>query len=364
MKHKKTYLIIIFFISVLFLTSGKINNKIKKNLKPLQTSGINSEGNKSETTSLFIPYWSVPSTIPTKWRIPSITKSPYLIYFGISPNENGINKADAGFIGLSKFAAISGNNKTFLTLRMTNLDINLKILADKSLQERIIEETTTIAKQNGFEGIILDLELSSLSLASTSSQITDFVKLLSKKTKEQNMNFAMTIYGDTLYRVRPYDLAKLNSLTDHFFIMMYDFSKPAGEPGPNFPLHKGNKFAYSIEVATKGFLKLVPPEKITIIFGLYGYDWAVAGPQDERPLERAKAITLKQIKAKFINSCNFKPCDSIRDTTASENKIKYVDSDGQNHIVWYEDEKSVEEKILFLKSKGITNFSFWAWGYY
>ena len=52
------------------------------------------------------------------------------------------------------------------------------------------------------------------------------------------------------------------------------------------------------------------------------------------------------------------------DTTSKEKKIKYVDQEGYDHILWYEDEESSNVKIDYLMEQGIGSVGYWVWGYF
>jgi spore germination protein len=130
-------------------------------------------------------------------------------------------------------------------------------------------------------------------------------------------------------------------------IMAYDFHKSYGEPGTNFPYEDFKKMI-------NDYLEFVPAEKLTIIFGMYGYDWTL---KDGKPLRPAEALTLNQIRSKFS--------DRIKtDPISREKNISYIDDDGYDHVVFFEDEESAEVKINYLKEKGIGSIAFWAWGYF
>jgi spore germination protein YaaH len=129
------------------------------------------------------------------------------------------------------------------------------------------------------------------------------------------------------------------------------------------------------------FLRFVPAEKLTVIFGMYGYDWRV--DEKKRPITSAKALTLAEIKNKFLNNendeeqkfkCRLKNCIIRRDSLAKEMEINYTisaeepDAEGiyriDYHIVWYEDEESVATKMKFLEEKGIGSIAYWAYKYF
>ena len=120
--------------------------------------------------------------------------------------------------------------------------------------------------------------------------------------------------------------------------MAYDFHKSIGEPGPNFPSEYFDEF-----------INKIPSNKLTIIFGMYGYDWIV--DDKDRPIKPAQSLTLNQIKSKHSNYCN-------------EERCEFVDENKRRHIIWYENEESVSKKIKYLKSRGVGSFAYWAAGYF
>ena len=42
---------------------------------------------------------------------------------------------------------------------------------------------------------------------------------------------------------------------------------------PNFPFQDKNKWGYDFQQMISDFSADIPSEKLTIIFGMYGYDW-------------------------------------------------------------------------------------------
>ena len=311
---------------------------------------------KTPTESLFVPYWAI-----GREQIASNSSSE-LIYFGITPVESGINKNEAGYKNLQTFVKASGSYKKQLVLRMVDSDMNFIILKNKNNQEKIIRETLQIALENGFSGVILDLEISSLPFESVMSQINEFVAVLHANGKKQDMPISIALYGDVFYRIRPYDVVTLAKNTDGVYIMTYDFHKVRGNPGPNFPLSGKDRFGYDLNTMMDAFLKFYPKEKITIVFGMYGYDWIIDSKSSSS--QAAQAVTLNQAKNKFLSSCNYKDCVVVRDAESAEMKITYTDSANDHHEVWLEDTESVAKKKEVLKTKGITATSLWAYSYF
>lgn len=349
--------VLLLISSFIFFTTKSENKKETPTQNPTPTASqvLSSTSNK-ETKILFVPYWG-----QTQERIPD-KYGDALIYFGIAPGKDGIDKEEPGYLGLARFEAISEGRITLLILRMIDQDMSFSILKDKKLQEKIITETVEVAKQYGLEGIVLDLEISSLPFASITNQMNSFVEDFSKATKKESLSFSMMFFGDTFYRLRPYDVVTLIKHLDRAMIMAYDFHKAKGDFGPNFPFNGKEIYGYDFTVMVNDFLNIVPEEKLVVVFGMFGYDWKV--DENKKPLEQARAITLTVAKKQFIDQCVFVQCKIKRDEQSSEITVSYIDKEENKHVVWFEDEESVAKKREFLKEKGINSVGFWAYSYF
>jgi spore germination protein YaaH len=99
-----------------------------------------------------------------------------------------------------------------------------------------------------------------------------------------------------------------------------------------------------------------------MVYGLYGYDWIV--DENKHPLQKAKSLPLTDIKESFIDSCAWKNCLVRRDEKSHETEVNYIDKSLLYHVIWFENEASIEDKIQFAKTKGIVNSAIWIYGYY
>jgi len=354
-------LIIILIVFAFMALRNKITNDLSQTIIiPSQSPTLvptMADTSRRITKSLFVPYWTLPDD--------EIESDQYneLIYFGIKPSDQGIDYSAKEKDLLEDFVSSSpADSVKLLTLQMTNTQQNSQILKNKNLQQKIIDESISIAGENNFQGIVLDLEISAIPFDSLTQQISDFTKSLYKSSKDKNLKLYIALYGDVFYRARPYDVKTLAQNSDAVMIMAYDLHKANGNPGPNFPLSGHDKYGYDYNSMTDDFLKFIPPEKITVIFGVFGYDWKVT--EKDQSNSTATALTLSQIDQKFINSCMFSKCSSSRDKDSAETQIRYTDEEGENHIIWFEDLESIKLKQHFLRQKGITSFSYWANTYF
>lgn len=378
MKKKKLSLIILFFFLLFLITAivlyyfslKKPDNKVLDITPTIkQEKTIENEKKEDNTTkqivsktSLFIPYWMIED------EVQSIDNYDRLLYFGIGVNNNGIDRNDPGYQQLNAFSSnTKSSSEKYLTVRMINTKAS--VLKDKDILQKIITDSVDIAIEHDFNGIALDLEVSMILSQDMQTNINSFVKDLYLSSKKNNLKLIFIIYGDVFYRNRGYDVKSIGENSDEIMIMAYDFHKSIGNPGPNFPLDGNKEYGYSFKNMINDFLQIIPKEKISVVFGMYGHDWQVN--EKKIPVKQAKALTLNEIKADFLNTCKWEECIVKRDKLSAETEINYVEQaqyEGESvlkyHIVWFEDEESVDKKTEFLKEKGIGSISYWAYGYF
>lgn len=361
-------LVILLIIAAVTLVVNGIKAKVKHDLsQPLSMSSVSPSpisgetkripATGTDTTSLFVPYWTLGSS--------DFSEDNYdkYLYFGVTPTKNGINTEESGYSQIEQFMSLvpEGGVK-ILVLRMLESNTNTAVLKSTAVQRKVISGTISLAKEQGFDGVVLDLELSAIPFDSLIAQIREFNSLFYTQTKASGLSYGITIYGDTFYRLRPFDVKSLGQKTDMMYIMAYDFHKSRGNPGPNFPLQGKKTYGYDMAAMSEDFLRFVPAEKLTIIFGLFGYDWIVN--DKGAATENGKALTLNEITRDFLSGCDFADCVIKRDTASAETQINYTDENNKNHRVWFEDMESVTAKEAFLRGKGINSFSFWANSYF
>ena len=259
---KVLFLVVIFivvFASFYNIYQSKLDQQKNALKNKLAKISITPKPEKA-LTNIFVPYWDIPKDVS------EIVKYDEIYYFSLTPDTNGLNKTNPNWSHLKDFANLNIKSK-YLTISMLDQNQNSDILKDKNWQEKIIKDSTTEAKIASFSGLILDLEMSPSLSSATPDLITKFVTDFYKNAKQSDLRFYITLYGDNFYRARPYDLVELNKYCDKFLIMAYDLHKPTGEPGPNFPLDKGDKYPYDIKTLTDTLLTIIHPKSLNISLG-------------------------------------------------------------------------------------------------
>lgn len=360
---KRFLLVLLLLIILVFGFLQVVKKKVGSDLRqPVGESVVSPsptliiEKNDAKEKLLFVPYWTIKGE-------ESITEGyDTYLYFGITPDKNGI-VSEEGMQAMAQFrTAVPEGKRTLLVLRMVDSDINAQVLGNTALQKKIIAQTIDETKKNNFQGVVLDLEMSAIPFTSLIEQINSFNKAFSAEVKKADLEYSITMYGDVFYRVRPFDMKNLSKYTDNVLIMAYDFHKSRGNPGPNFPLEGKATYGYSIKDLMNDLLRVVPSNKVIVIFGMFGYDWEVdnAGKAGST----GTPLTLDQINKKFLQGCTFRNCKITRDSQSAETNILYTDESGQKHSVWFEDTVSASQKQSYLRTMGIGKYAYWAYTYF
>ena len=357
MQKKLLWLLVPIGLLALFIVVNQPHkNIITTSIPQKEASEATSHEQKK---SIFVPYWG------NKIKEGDTSYDAYY-YFGIQPTKNGSIEDEIGLQNIPLVDNLTEKRKK-LVLRMLDSSVSEVLLQDKTVQETLISGVKNILAKNLFSGLILDIEVPFTLQLNKKEQITKFVQQICTAIKSDYKTCGVLVYGDFLYRNRPYDLKALGEAADAILLMAYDFHKAGGEPGPNFPFDSGSKnspslraspnYGYDFKQMISDVTAVVPKEKIEIVFGMYGYDWTMN--EQGTPLKNAMALSLNNIKLKAI-SLKLK----INSNGAKEKYINYTDEEGKKHIIWYEDEESAAVKTEYLEEQGIWQVSFWAQSYF
>lgn len=354
---KKAFALIVIFIlgffSLFLYTKEKL--PFSKTFSPTASLTGKKLSPSQEKKYLFVPYWTFTDSINAK-------DFDSILYFALSANENGIDKEDPGFDKLGNFISVTDSNKErILTIRMTDASVNSEVLQSDASQEKIISESISFAKEYGYDGILLDFETSAFGFENTTKNISNFYYRFGKATHSNNLLFYVTLFGDTYYRARAYDIKHIGKLSDKVLVMTYDFHKSRGNPGPNFPLKGKEEYGYDLDKMVEEYQKDVDNGKIVVVLGYFGYDWQV--DKSNEALASGEPLSTNKIRQDFVNSCVYKNC-SLKRNLYDEPSITYIDNQENRHIVWFEDEKSIKNKLSELSNKGINQTGVWAYSYY
>ena len=140
------------------------------------------------------------------------------------------------------------------------------------------------------------------------------------------------------------DYEKLGNAADHVFLMTYEWGYTYGPPMAVAPI---NKVREVLDYAVTE----IPREKILMGVPNYGYDWKlpfVRGGSGATLIGNVEAVRIAEDMGVEIQY----------DETAQSPYFTYLQN-GVQHEVWFEDVRSIREKIMTSLSYQFLGFGYW-----
>lgn len=279
----------------------------------------------------------------------------YLTY--VTPFSHHVT-ADAGLTPLddNTIIAIAKRNKVAPMLSVTNIsgttganfDTTLisNILNSASLQQTLINNILNLIRTKGYYGVIVDFE------RIPPQDREKYNNFLRKLVNALHPTYIVaTALAPKTYDVTEgawhgaHDYKAHGEIVDFVIIMTYEWGWSGGPPMAVAPINEVAKVLnYAVSV--------IPPKKIMMGIPLYGYDWTLPympGGEFAESIGNQEAIN----RAGRVGA-------SIKyDVKSQSPYYNYTDRSGKQHVVWFEDARSVEEKYKLASQYGLRGVSYW-----
>ncbi|KIL52640.1 glycosyl hydrolase family 18 protein [Jeotgalibacillus soli] len=280
--------------------------------------------------------------------------APYLTYlavFSFQVQSDGSLKEPL----LDPFIEIAKANRVTLMMAITNLEkgtfvneLGQIILNDTAIQDNLINNIVEKAKKYGFRDIHFDFEY----LRGEDRQAyINFLQKAKRRFAQEGWLLSIAVPPKTRADqpgrwYAAYDYNALGKVVDFIFIMTYEWGYSGGPPmavSPIGPVREVLEYA----------ITEIPPEKVMMGQNLYGYDWTL--PYQEGT--QARALSPQQaIQVAANNGARIQ-----YDETAQAPFFEYQ-ADGKDHIVWFEDARSIQAKFDLLKELRLRGMGYWKLG--
>ena len=310
---------------------------------------------QKNTLSAWAPYWDAKNSIINMQnyflnRIDEI--SPF--FLALDKDGNIIN-ASNNPADYKKIIDTFGNLNIKIIPAITNDIIYSKaekktkdpeiisnILNNAELRKKHIHQILEIVKDPSIDGIDIDYE----DLYPEDKEMFSlFIQELSELIHAEDKILIVTVAQKTEDHSRKgagaVDWREISKYADKIMIMCYNYSSKGGKAGPICPTFWLNdiiKFAKS----------QIPRGKIGIALGFYGYDWS-----------KSETVTVNLKRAKFLIE-EYKA--KLKWDKKSQSPYFLYVKNGETHEVWFEDEKSIEQKLKIIEKYKINNIGIWHLG--
>lgn len=258
---------------------------------------------------------------------------------------------------LNRFMEIAAKNQANVSFVVTNLEggsfsselVHI-VLTVQAVQNNLIDNIINMAVEGGFQDVHLDFEFIP---PEDREAYNDFLRKLKARTTQAGLLLSTALAPKTsstqkglLYEAHDYQAH--GEIVDFVVIMTYEWGYSAGPALPVSPINE-------VERVLTYALTEIPAEKILMGQNLYGYDWTlpfVAGESFARAVSPQQAIRIARENNVAI----------LFDEVAQAPFFEYIATDGKEHIVWFEDARSIQAKFDLIKRLGLLGIAYWKLG--
>jgi spore germination protein len=224
------------------------------------------------------------------------------------------------------------------------------ILKDTGVQDTLIENVLTTMRTKGFYGLNIDFERVP---PEDRDLYTTFLRRVRDRIKAAGYELSVALAPkQSAAQVgawyEAHDYGAIGSIADFVILMTYEWGWSGGPPLAVAPLNEVRKVLdYAVTVIRR--------EKILMGIPIYGYDWVLPYNPKGQFARRVSPFEAVQRAARNGARIQF-------DMTAQSPFYRYYDASGTQHVVWFEDARSVLAKFRLVNEYGLRGVSYWVLG--
>ena len=224
-------------------------------------------------------------------------------------------------------------------------DLAHSVLNNDAAQSRLIENILKILPK-GYAGLNIDLEYV---YPEDRERYNRFLIKVTQALHPLGYSVSTALAPKTsaeqvglLYQGHDYPFHGAN--VDHVILMTYEWGYTRGPAQAVAPLNK-------VEQVIRYAVSVIPSEKILMGIPNYGYDWTLPYMPGSvaRSLSNTEAVALA---ARVGANIRF-------DETAQSPFFYYYSPNGRQHVVWFEDARSIAAKLKLVDTYKLGGISYW-----
>lgn len=222
-----------------------------------------------------------------------------------------------------------------------------RLFQDTAFQEKVLGNVLAVMHQKGYQGLDVDFEYIAREDADAFlTFLRNVVNLMHADGFFVNTDLAPKISADQgglLYEAHNY--RAIGEISDTVLLMTYEWGYTYGPPMAVAPLNQ-------VERVVRYAVTEIPPEKILLGLPNYGYDWILPF---EQGVTRATSIGNQyavEIAARNHVEIQF-------DELSQSPYFEYWGREGNKHIVWFEDARSMQGKFNVIDRFELLGGGYW-----
>lgn len=278
---------------------------------------------------------------------------PYLTYISIFSYQA---KADGSLYILyeDRLIETARNNSVAPIMVVTNIgesggfdsELGRTILNNAQIQETLINNITNTLTAKNYYGVDIDFEYL---YPEDRGAYINFLRNL--KTRLTTVNKTLSVAVAPKYRdnqsgilYEAHDYKAIGEIADRVIIMTYEWGYVYGEPMAISPLRE-------VEFVISYAVTRIPSNKILMGMPNYAYDWMIP----YTPGTSATTIT----NTRALEIALERGATIQFDPSAQAPFFNYTDDSGKNHVVWFDDARSINARLDLVNKYNLAGVSYW-----
>lgn len=279
---------------------------------------------------------------------------PFLTYiipftYGIQTTGELVYLADEPMLNLAQEYAVAPLMSLSSMTEAGNFDSALvsRVLNEPVLQQTLLNAVERNIQQKGYRGLDVDFEFIS---AEDRDLFTAFLRRSAEQLNPLGYILSVALAPKTsseqeglLYE--GHDYAGIGQVVNFVFLMTYEWGYTYGPPMAVAPINQ-------VRAVLDYAVTQISTDKIWMGIPNYGYDWTLPFVQGQ---SRAQSISNEEAVALAIRY----HVPIQYDETAQSPYFHYTDEQGRAHEVWFEDARSIRQKLLLVSEYRLNGVGYW-----
>lgn len=226
-------------------------------------------------------------------------------------------------------------------------EITRAIFNDAAVRNRLIDVIISTMRAKGFTALNIDFENI---YPEDRDRYTAFLRAITARIHQEGWLVSTALAPKTSGTQKGswyegHDYGAHGQIVDFVIIMTYEWGWSGGPPMAVAPIPQ-------VRAVLDYAVTVIPRNKIVMGAPLYGYDWTLPYVEGG-PFARAFSPQAAVEQALRVNAAiSFDP-------VAEAPYYRYYDDQGREHVVWFEDARSMQAKFNLIKEYGLDGISYW-----
>lgn len=381
MENKSVFSILAIFVGLLIgsITAFFLFQKLSENIDITAVEIIVPIAENTEEIVVknrevigFLPHWMVSQ----KARVypQNLTQ---LVYFNIEvdssgnlkkKDKNGYYTAEWNHFVSSHFHELKNqaklaDTKVLVAINNFNIESIDALIASKKATDNFAKQLKNLAVKYDLDGVNIDFEYTTDEILPNEKYFARFLSAIREEMFKENEEFIVSVdfIANSIIKNPQFNLEAIAEIVDQIIIMTYDYHHPGSErAGPVAPIFNDDN-----DRNVNGIISLlkarIPEEKIVMGIPFYGYEWQTADDSyQSEVLGTSTALASYGRIKKLIETDK-----SIRVNWNEKARSPWIVywEDGVTKQIYYEDDRSLTDKITYASQNDLGGIAIWALGY-